>query len=62
MEIDKVEMQDGRLIVSFQGATDTAPLVNLLVSSGVQIDEVRHGKASLEEAFLALMEEGTEEE
>jgi ABC-2 type transport system ATP-binding protein len=62
MEIDKVEMQDGRLIVSFQEATDAAPLVNLLVSSGVQIEEVRRGKASLEEAFLALMEEGTEEE
>jgi hypothetical protein len=29
----------------------------LLVNAGVQLDEVRRGKASLEEVFLTLMEE-----
>jgi ABC-2 type transport system ATP-binding protein len=36
---------------------DVAPLVNLVVSAGVQVEEVRRGKASLEEVFLTLMEE-----
>jgi ABC-2 type transport system ATP-binding protein len=37
--------------------TDTAPLVSLMVSAGFQVEEVRRGKASLEEVFLTLMEE-----
>jgi ABC-2 type transport system ATP-binding protein len=33
------------------------PLVSLVVSAGVQVEEVRRSKASLEEVFLTLMEE-----
>ena len=36
---------------------EIAPLVNLLVSGGVEIEEVRKSKASLEETFLELVED-----
>ncbi|HET7376756.1 MAG TPA: ABC transporter ATP-binding protein [Anaerolineae bacterium] len=39
------------------GVTDIAPLISTLVSGGAQIEEVRKGTASLEEAFLTLMKE-----
>jgi hypothetical protein len=32
-------------------------MVSLVVSAGVQVEEVHRGKVSLEEVFLALMEE-----
>jgi hypothetical protein len=31
--------------------------VSLLVQAGAQVDEVRRGKASFEDVFVALMEE-----
>jgi ABC-2 type transport system ATP-binding protein len=39
------------------GTADNAALVSLAVHQGVQIEEVHQGRASLEEAFLALMQE-----
>jgi ABC-2 type transport system ATP-binding protein len=56
-EVDKIENQNGRLSIRLNQVVDTAPLINLLVSAGVQVEEVRKGKASLEEAFLTLVEE-----
>ncbi len=56
-EVAAVEAQNGRLSIDLSRETATAPLVNLLVSAGVQVEEVRRGKASLEEVFLTLMEE-----
>ena len=35
----------------------TPPLVQEIIAAGVQVDEVRKGKASLEEVFLTMMEE-----
>ncbi|MFC1573960.1 ATP-binding cassette domain-containing protein [Candidatus Latescibacterota bacterium] len=35
----------------------TAPLIRLMVGEGIEIEEVRRGSASLEEAFLKLIEE-----
>lgn len=43
------------LTITLHKPTSAAPLVNLLVREGVQIEEVRKGSASLEEAFLTLM-------
>ncbi len=40
------------------GKAEMAPLIALLVQKGVAIEDVRRGKASLEEVFLTLMEEG----
>jgi hypothetical protein len=41
--------------------TSTAPIISALVSAGVSVEEVRKGKESLEEAFLAIMEDEKEE-
>jgi ABC-2 type transport system ATP-binding protein len=56
-EVVAAEVQNSHLIIDLREETDTAPLVSLLVSEGVQVEEVRRGKASLEEVFLTLMEE-----
>ncbi len=56
-EVAEVNRNDQHLEIRLNGEADTSPLVQLLVASGVQIDEVRKGKASLEEVFLTLMEE-----
>jgi len=56
-EVSAVEVQDRRLSIQLRQEMDVAPLVSLMVSAGVQVEEVRKGKASLEEVFLTLMEE-----
>ncbi|UCC62446.1 MAG: ABC transporter ATP-binding protein, partial [Anaerolineae bacterium] len=56
-EVSAVEVQNGRLAVDLRHETPTAPLVSLLVTAGVQVEEVRRGQASLEDVFLTLMEE-----
>jgi len=56
-EISAVEVENGRMVIDLQAELDVGLLVTLLVSAGVQVDEVRRGKASLEEVFLTLMEE-----
>lgn len=56
-EVAAVERQDNHLSIHLHEEIDTAPLVNLLVSAGAQVEEVRRGQASLEAAFLALMED-----
>ena len=52
-----VAKQNGHLSVHLQEGADTAELVRLLVAEGVRVEEVRRGQASLEEAFLTMMEE-----
>ena len=56
-EVSAVEMQDTHLLIHLKGEMGVAPLVSLMVSQGVQVEEVRKGKASLEEVFLTLMDE-----
>ena len=56
-EVASVAAHNGRLEVDLRQETEAAPLVSLLVAAGVQIEEVRRGKASLEEVFMTLMEE-----
>ena len=56
-EVSTVEMQNSHLSIHLREKMDVAPLVNLIVSEGVRVEEVRKGKASLEEVFLTLMEE-----
>jgi len=56
-DVEKVELQDRHLVVYFKQETDSGNLVQFLAAKGVMIDEVRKGKASLEEAFLSLLEE-----
>lgn len=56
-EVVRLEPQVDRLLIELNGATDTAPLVSLVVAAGGQVEEVRRANASLEEVFLTLMEE-----
>lgn len=51
------DVENQRLAIDLAEEVDVAPLVSLMVSAGVQVEEVRRGKASLEEVFLTLMEE-----
>lgn len=54
--VSHVSLQNGRLVVELAQATEVAPLLNLLIGAGAQIEEVRKGQASLEDAFLDLVE------
>ena len=56
-EVAGVAQNNSHLEVELTGMPDTSPLVAYLVANGVEIEEVRKGKASLEDAFLSLMEE-----
>ncbi len=56
-EVVSVQQRNSHLNIEVKPDTETAPLVTLLVTAGVQVDEVRKGKASLEEVFLTLVEE-----
>jgi len=57
-EVNQVQAEDGRLWINLNpDVTDTAPLVSLVIANGAQIEEVRRDHASLEEAFLTLVEE-----
>lgn len=57
VEVASVSHQNGRMTIELQQNSDSAPLVNLLVSNGVNVEEVHRGQTSLEEVFLTLMEE-----
>jgi ABC-2 type transport system ATP-binding protein len=61
-EVVAAERQNGRLAVDVRRDTEAAPLVSLLVDVGVQVEEVRREKASLEEVFLALMDADTQQQ
>jgi ABC-2 type transport system ATP-binding protein len=56
-EVAAVDVQNSHLAIDLRQEAATAPLVSLLVGAGVQVEEVRRGKASLEDVFLTLMEE-----
>jgi ABC-2 type transport system ATP-binding protein len=56
-DVVAAEARNGRLAIDLRGEAEAAPLVSLLVGAGAQVEEVRRGKASLEEVFLTLMHE-----
>ena len=56
-EVAAAETSNGQLSIDLVQEAATAPLVSLLVSAGAEVEEVRRGKASLEEVFLTLMGE-----
>lgn len=56
-EVSTAELAGGQLTIYLGEETDTASLIKLLVDAGVAVEEVHRGKASLEEVFVALMEE-----
>ena len=56
-EVASVELLEDRLVLQLRGSMKSAPLVNLIVIAGGEVEEVKKGKASLEEVFLLLMKE-----
>jgi ABC-2 type transport system ATP-binding protein len=61
-EVLDYSQNNNRLVINLREPVDTSPLLSLLINSGAQVDEVRKGKANLEEVFLTLMEEDQEAE
>jgi ABC-2 type transport system ATP-binding protein len=55
--VNKVQHQNGKLVMDLTDLTRSHELVTHLVGQGVQIDEVRKEKADLEDVFLQLVEE-----
>jgi ABC-2 type transport system ATP-binding protein len=49
---------EGRFVLELAEGAETAPLIRTLVENGVEISEARIVAATLEETFLALVEEG----
>jgi ABC-2 type transport system ATP-binding protein len=56
-EVAAVEIHNSHLEIDLGEDADSSALVSLAVNEGVHVQEVRRGKASLEEVFLTLMEE-----
>ncbi len=56
-EVAGAELQNSHLTLRLRGESKIGPLVSLIVGAGGQVEEIRRGKASLEEVFLTLMEE-----
>lgn len=56
-EVAQADLRNNHLLLELRGESEAGPLVSLLVRAGAEVDEVRRGKASLEDVFLTLMEE-----
>ncbi|MEO8972720.1 MAG: ABC transporter ATP-binding protein [Ktedonobacteraceae bacterium] len=56
-EVAHAELHNSHLLMELRGESEIGPLVSLLVHAGAEVEEVRKGKASLEDVFLTLMEE-----
>jgi ABC-2 type transport system ATP-binding protein len=56
-EVAHVESSNGHLVVELTGSGGSGAVVETLVREGAEVDEVVRGQASLEEVFVALMEE-----
>jgi ABC-2 type transport system ATP-binding protein len=56
-EVASAVTQNGHLTIELRGTAEVSPLLDLLVRGGAQVEEVQRGRASLEDAFLDLMEE-----
>jgi ABC-2 type transport system ATP-binding protein len=58
--VKTVKRQNNHLLIDLTVNTDIAALVNVLVNTGVQVEEVRKTTVSLEEVFLKLTGEGND--
>ena len=52
-----VALHNNHLTIELRGESKIGPLVSLIVRAGGEVEEIRRGKASLEDVFLTLMEE-----
>jgi ABC-2 type transport system ATP-binding protein len=58
-QVKSVVQQNSHLEIDLANPDDTTAVVGFLITAGVQITEVHRDQASLEEAFLRMMEEDT---
>ena len=56
-EVTSTTVHDSQLDIGLRPDSDIAPLVALLVSAGVAIEELRRPTASLEDLFLDLVDD-----
>ncbi len=56
-EVVSVKVNANQLIVELNKNIEIAPLINLIVNEGAQVEEIHKNKLSLEDAFLKLMAE-----
>jgi ABC-2 type transport system ATP-binding protein len=56
-QITSVRQQDQHVRIQYEAGFDSSSLIPLLVEHGINIEEIRKGKSSLEDVFLTLMEE-----
>jgi ABC-2 type transport system ATP-binding protein len=56
-QVSGISVHSDHLQVELEPGAETAPMVSLLVREGAQVEEVRKGQGSLEEAFVTLMQE-----
>ena len=56
-EVVSAELHNNSLTIQLRESVETAPLVSILVRSGVQVEEVIKAQSSLEEVFLSLVNE-----
>ena len=60
-QVSSVREYNDHLQVELEAGSETAALVNLLVHEGAEVEEVRKGQVTLEEAFVTLVQhEGKE--
>jgi ABC-2 type transport system ATP-binding protein len=55
--VSDARRENGRLLLAVRDGADLSPVLAMLLSQGAQVEEVRRKRASLEETFLALVEE-----
>jgi ABC-2 type transport system ATP-binding protein len=56
-EVSDARQENGRLLLDVRDGADLSPVLAMLLSQGARVEEVRRERASLEETFLALVEE-----
>lgn len=56
-EVAAADASEGRLLLTLAGDVPAAPLVRLLVDGGAAVEEVVRPRATLEESFLAVLQE-----
>ena len=59
-DVQEVTADDGRLSLVLGTGSSVAPIIALLVQNDVEIEEVRRARATLEDAFLDLMDARSE--
>lgn len=59
--VKSITRRNGLIEIDFDGPIDAAPIIALMVDRGVAVQEVRKSRATLEDVFLALVNDHQEE-